>query len=155
MPEFDLFALLAGASPWWWVALAVIVGVIELLTFSYFLIWVALAALATGVTLWFAPGLGGAAQLALFAALAVVLTVAGRAWLARRRVVDGAPGLNRRSEQMVGRVGKTMAAFERGEGVLLIDGVRWSARLRTGAAGPGETLRVIGAEGMVLICEPA
>lgn len=154
MPDFDLFALLAGASPWWWVAFGVLVGVVELLTFSYFLIWIALAAFATGGALWLAPGLGGAAQTALFAVLAVILTVAGRAWLARRRVVEGSSDLNRRSEQMVGRIGKTLAAFDHGEGVLLIDDVRWRARLSAGAAGADEALKVIGAEGMILICEP-
>lgn len=159
MPGFDFFAVLDGASPWWWVALAVAIGVVEMLTFSYYLIWIALAALAVGGALAVSPSLSGSAQLALFSVLAVGLTVAGRYWLKHRRPAPTAnPALNRRSAAVVGRTGRALKDFEHREGVVVIDGVRWSARLaadgaETGA-GEGRSLSVIGADGMVLICKP-
>ncbi|WP_340110494.1 NfeD family protein [Pikeienuella sp. HZG-20] len=155
MAEPDIFALLDGASPWWWVALSVAIGVAEMLTFSYFLIWPALAALAVGGALWLAPELGGGVQLAIFAVLAVLFTVAGRVMLSRRRPAGGGARLNRRAAQMIGRTAKALSAFEHGEGVLLIDGVRWAARLSEGEAKAGDALRVVGADGMTLICTPA
>ncbi|MEX2521058.1 MAG: NfeD family protein [Paracoccaceae bacterium] len=150
--EGDLFELLQGVSPWWWVALGVSIGVLEMLTFTYYLIWLALAALATGMMLWAAPAMGGGAQLILFAALSVGFTFAGRFALARTRGRAETPGLNRRSDRMIGRAGKAGGGFEHGEGAVEIDGVRWSARLSAGQATDGVSLIVTGAEGMVLIC---
>lgn len=154
MAEFDLFAFLAEASPWWWVALAIAIGAIEMVTFTYFLIWLALAAFGTGVGLWLFPGMSGVAQLTLFAVLAVAFTVAGRYWLAHRRATPSdAPGLNRRSERVIGRTGKALDNFDGAEGAVLIDGVRWRARLTNGPALKDQKVSVIDADGMTLICE--
>lgn len=155
MEGFDFFAFLDGASPWWWVAFAVAIGAIEMLTFSYFLIWIAAAALATGAVLWAAPGLSGADQLLIFAIIALTVTAGGRFWLAKTRATPSdAPSLNRRSEQVIGRTGKAMRDFEQGEGTVEIDGVRWRAKLVGGDAPAGAPLTVIDADGMQLICEP-
>ncbi|MEO1610790.1 MAG: NfeD family protein [Pseudomonadota bacterium] len=153
----DMLAFLDGASPWWWVALAIAIGAVEMLTFTYFLIWLALAAFGTGVVMWIAPDMSGTAQVATFAGLSVVITVAGRFWLKSRRAAPSdAPGLNRRSEQVIGRVGKALGDFESGEGVIEIDGVRWRARDISGeAASAGDLMSVIDADGMTLTCEPA
>lgn len=151
---FDPFLFLSGASPWWWIAFGVALGVVEMLTFTYFLIWVALAALATGLGLWLAPGLPGGGQLALFAVLSVALTVAGRYWLRRRGAQAGDSGLNRRSAQLVGRNGRAVEDFDGVDGAVEIDGVRWPARLSTGEAKTGAWLTVTAAEGTLLICAP-
>lgn len=152
----NLFTLLDGASPWWWIAIAAAIGVAEMLTFSYYMIWLALAALAVGGALWAMPGMGGGAQLALFAVLSILLTVAGRYYLAHRRAdAPESAGLNERAAQMVGRTGEALGPFEHAEGTLMIDGVRWRARLTAGEAPAGRALRVTGAEGMTLLCEPA
>lgn len=156
MPDLDLFAFLDDASPWWWIALAIAIGAAEMLTFTYFLIWPALGALATGLLLWLAPGMNGTTQLAAFALFSAVLTIAGRYWLASRAATPSeAPGLNRRSETLIGRVGRALEDFENDEGVVIVDGVRWRARVTTGAARKDQSLSVIDAEGMTLICEPA
>lgn len=153
--SFDPFLWLSGASPWWWIALGVAIGVVEMLTFTYYLIWVSLAALATGLALWLAPGLPGGGQLALFAVLSVALTVAGRYWLRRRGAQEVDSGLNRRSTQLVGRTGRAAADFDGVDGAVEIDGVRWSARLTGGEAKAGARLTVTAAEGALLICAPA
>lgn len=158
MDSSGLFTLFDGGSPWWWVAFAVALGVVEMLTFSYYLIWVALAALATGGASALIPALPIAAQLGLFAGLSVAFTMAGRHVLRRHRRGRPAsnPGLNRRSERVIGRTGRSLGAFEHREGLVEIDGVRWSARL-AGAeseAAEGRSLKVVAADGMVLICEP-
>lgn len=150
----DLFAFLDGASPWWWIAAAIAIGAVEMLTFTYFLIWVALAALGTGAMMWVFPGMTGTGQLATFATLSVIITIAGRFWLKHRRSTPSdAPNLNRRSEQVIGRVGKALEAFDNREGVVVIDGVRWRARLTGKSAAKDQSLSVIDADGMTLICE--
>lgn len=154
MAGSGLFLFLDGVSPWIWIALGVAIGVAEMLTLSYFLIGPSLAAFAIGALLFIAPGTGGDIQVAVFAVLSVVFTLGGRSWLLRRRPEGGTPGLNRRSELMIGRRGRALADFERGEGIIVIDDVRWNARLGTGEALANAGLQVTGADGLVLICEP-
>lgn len=154
MAEFDLFSALDGASPWWWIALAIAIGAVEMLTFTYFLIWIALAALTVGLTMAAAP-LGGQEQVVAFAVLSILYTVVGRFIVKRmRQTPSETPGLNRRSEQLIGRKGKALSDFENDEGLVVIDDVRWRARLAIGSVRKGESLVVIDAEGMQLICEP-
>ena len=51
--QVDLFAFLDGASPWWWVAFAAALGAVEMLTFTYFVLWLALDPLGNN-GLWLA-----------------------------------------------------------------------------------------------------
>lgn len=157
MTDFDLLAWLDGASAWWWIAFAVALGAAEMATFTYVLLWLALAALGPGLALFVAPGLSGMAQLTIFAGLSMTFLVGGRLWFKRHPPAPAeGPALNRRAEQLVGRNARAFAAFENGEGVVLVDDVRWRARLEAGAAevGADQSLTVVGAEGMTLICAP-
>ena len=77
--------------------------------------------------------------------------------LGRLRLLDHAPQVGRRAE--------VAEPFRNGEGALLIDGVRWKARLapdETGIAGPpaadpqpGGAVVVRGHEGVLLLVSPA
>jgi membrane protein implicated in regulation of membrane protease activity len=143
---------LAGISPWWWIALAILLAAAEMLTVTTVLMGAAGAALATGLALWLAPGLGGAEQVALFAALTIVLTFAGRALVARYGQPGGPPtALNRRADRLVGREA-VVVSFRFGEGQVTIDGVPWPARLDEGAASPepGSRVRVVATDGIVV-----
>lgn len=151
----EIFAFLDGAAPWWWIAFALALGLVEMATFTYFLIWPALAALVVGLALFFAPDLSGKAQLTWFALLALGFSVAG--FFAMKRFRPGpaeTPSLNRRSERLVGRTGVALDDFHHGEGVVVVDDIRWKALLPEGAAAKGARLKVTGAEGMKLICAP-
>ena len=80
-----------GISPWWWVALAILLAAIEMLTVTTLLVWSATAAALTALALWLAPGLGWAGQVALFAVLSIALTFARpRRWSAASGGGDGA-----------------------------------------------------------------
>ncbi len=150
----QLFEILHGISPWWWVAFGVGLGALEMATMSFFLIWPAIAAVLIGVLLWAAPAMSGEAQIAIFAGVSVILTFAGRSVLLRYG--DGGaenPALNARGNLMVGRHAQVVA-FSGPEGNVTIDGVRWRAIWpEDGGAEPGATVKVTRAEGMTLFVE--
>ena len=152
----DVFGFLAGISPWWWVAAALALAIVEVLTFSFFLIWPGLAALAVAIVLWIVPDLSGAGQLLVFAVLSIALTWAGRLLVVNSKPESEAPGLNSRSEQLIGRSAKVLEPFDAGGvGAVEVDGVRWRGRLEGAEAlQVGQTVRVTGADGMLLVLSP-
>jgi membrane protein implicated in regulation of membrane protease activity len=154
--KFDLFAFLDGASPWWWIALALGLGAIEMVTFTYFMLWLGLAAFTVGVGLAIFPATLGSTQFLSFALLSVLYTGIGWAYVRRLQPKDEHPGLNRRSAAVIGRQAVVTEAFSAGIGWIEVDGVRWRARLADGAKTPetGATMSVASADGMTLIVEP-
>ena len=154
--EISIFAPLDGATPWLWLTLALALGAVELVATSFFLIWVALAALGVAGALAVMPGLGGTSQAVIFAALSVGFTFAGRTYLKRRkgRKAPG-PVLNRRAEALIGRRVKVVQAFDSGLGGVEIDGALWRARLTPGTHGgpapvEGDSLVIRSVDGAVL-----
>lgn len=152
MPFLDI---LEGLSPWWWVALAFVLGAVELATGTYVLIWICLAAFQMAFLNWIVPGLSGEAQIAIFALVAVALTFAGR-WLVRQYGDGGEEHatLNSRGAHLVGRTADVLD-FDSGTGAVQIDGMRWRARWPAGqASATGEKVRVMAADGMELSVQP-
>lgn len=138
-------------SPWLWIALAIALAAVEMLTPTTVLIWSAGAALATGILLWIIP-IGLAVQIAVFGGLSIALTLAGRALFQNRLAAREEPTtLNRRADQVVGREAVVMR-FDHGDGQVQVDGVPWPARLEAGGAEPmaGDRVLVTGADGIVV-----
>lgn len=143
-------------SPWWWLAIAIALAAGEMLTTTTLLLWSALAALGTALVVWLGGPADWPTQIATFAGLSVLLTLAGRLLLARRRPrPDAASPLNRRADQLVGRDGEVLS-FDRGEGRILIDGIPWRARLEGGLPTPvaGDRVRIVAADGIVVVVRP-
>jgi len=151
----EFFANLNGISPWWWVAFGIALGAVEMMTMSFFLIWPGLAALLLAVLLALVPGLGGEAQIAIYAGLAMALTFLGRSLMHRYGNDDGtASSLNSRANLMIGRHAEVQE-FTGPEGAVVIDGVRWHAIWPEGAtATPGSMVEINGANGMSLLVAP-
>jgi membrane protein implicated in regulation of membrane protease activity len=154
--KLDLFAFLDGASPWWWIALALALGAIEMVTFTYFMLWLGLAAFTVGIGLAMFPEMAGSSQVLTFALLTIFYTGIGWYYVKRRQPVDEHPSLNRRSAAVIGRQAVVTEAFSAGVGWVEVDGVRWRARLATGAEPPesGATMSIASADGMTLIVAP-
>lgn len=147
--------LLQGISPWWWVAIAILLAAVEMVTVTTVVVWAALAAFVTALALWAVPGMGGAAQVALFAACSIAFTLAGRALVLRWGRQEEVGHLNRRAAQIVGR-DAVVDRFEYGEGQVTVDGVPWPARLIEGAPVPavGDRVRIVAADGIVVRVRP-
>ena len=128
-----------------WLVAGLLLGALELVVSGYFLLWIGLSAVATGL-LTTAFGLGWHWQLAAFAAWAVALV--GVAAMRRRPTPDVVNAPN------AGLIGTTCYAlgFEAGEGrVRLRDGT-WQARTTDGIAPQAdEPLRIVGLAGTTLL----
>lgn len=137
---------------WWWMIFAVMLGIGEIILPGIFLIWIAVAAAATGL-LSFALPIGTAGQVILFAALCLVASWAGRRWYADNPVDSQDPMLNDRTARLIGEVVTVVEPIEGGRGRVKVEDGVWSCR---GADAPlGAHVRITGADASVLIVEPA
>ncbi len=148
MPDFQNFEM----TYWVWFAVAAVLAIMEIIAPGIFMIWLALAALATGlVTL--ALGFGWELQLVTFAALSVVAVFAGRNFLKRNPVETTDTGLNRRGERLVGQQVKVVEAIVDGRGRVQVGDSPW---LATGPnTAEGSLVRITGVDGATLKVEPA
>ena len=92
------------AEPHWgWLALGLMLAVGEMVIPGVFLIWLAVAAIVTGLIAWVVP-IGVAVQVAIFAALAMISVFAGRNWLRSHPVQAADPMMNDRGGRAVGEL---------------------------------------------------
>lgn len=150
----SFLSILEGISPWWWVAFAFALGSLEMATMSFFLIWPGLAALLMAGLLVTSPSVSGELQISIFAVLSVLLTFGGRHLFRNFGDGGGSDTLNRRSDQIVGRMAEVLDCAN-GEGAVRIDGMRWRATWTSGkSAKAGDRVRIVRADGMQLFVEP-
>ena len=152
----EAFDWIETLSPWWWVAFGIGLGVVEMVTMSFFLIWPGLAAILLAVIVGLSPEMPGEMRIGLFGVLAIGLTFAGRS-LMHRFGDGGAPvtAINNRAAQMVGRKAKVLA-WDGGEGAVEIDGIRWKARWDGGqVSAEARSVEVLDADGMTLVVRNA
>jgi hypothetical protein len=148
MPDFQNFEM----TYWVWFAAAAVLAIMEIIAPGIFMIWLAMAAAATGVaTLAF--GFGWELQLAVFAILAVVAVFAGRNFLKRNPVETSDTGLNRRGERLVGQRVKVVEPIVDGRGRVQVGDSPWLATGPDAAA--GSMVRITGVDGATLHVEPA
>lgn len=144
---------MAGIDPaWLWLIGAALLAATELAVPGVFLVWIAGAALVTGLVT-FVTGVDLPIQLILFGLLSIAMVVVGR------RVYEAAPHsstdplLNDRAARLIGETVTVVTPISAGEGRVKVgDGV-WSARGPDAAA--GARVRIIRTEGSCLIVEPA
>jgi membrane protein implicated in regulation of membrane protease activity len=152
----EVFDILSGISPWYWFALALALGALEMATFSFFLIWPALAALIVGGVLLASPDTSGPVQISIFAIGTIALTALGRFLLSRYGDGGGSEDLllNKRGQRFVGRTA-IVTDFANGQGYIEVEGMRWRAIWPTDQTSKqGDQVRVTRADGMVLSVEP-
>jgi membrane protein implicated in regulation of membrane protease activity len=139
-------------SHWAWLIAAAVLGIAELIMPGVFLIWLASAAVLTGLaTLLF--GLPPAFEFALFGLLSLASVYFGRRWYNANPVESSDPLLNDRAARLIGETVVVVGAIENGRGRVAVGDTVWPAR---GAdAEVGAKVRVIGSDGTSLKVEPA
>ncbi|GLQ36085.1 hypothetical protein GCM10007939_23690 [Amylibacter marinus] len=147
---------LNGISPWWWLALALALGALEMATFSLFLIWPAVSALIMAVLLALVPDMSPASQISIFATVAILSTIVGRFLFLRYGDGGGTDNqdLNNRGARFIGRDAKVLE-FSNGHGVVEIEGMRWRAQWNPNeVSAVDEQVRITHANGLLLSVEP-
>jgi membrane protein implicated in regulation of membrane protease activity len=143
--------ILSQLTAWHWLILGVALLGIELLTGSTYILWPAVSALAVGILLFIAPGMGWELQMLLFFLLSITTLVLGRTHL-QKLVKGGEPSdLNDPGKAMIGRQVTAASDFMGTEGRVHVGDTQWSARLEIGTATAGDLLRVQSVEGATLI----
>lgn len=136
---------------WWWMIGGVLLLIAEVLAPGFFLLFIGLAAMITGMfVLLFDLGLAPA--LALFAIYTALTVYIGRKVYANRPVPASAPHLNDRSAQLIGRSAVAVGAIDEHGGRVRLGDSEWSAR--GGPAQPCDRVEVVAVEGNCLMVRP-
>lgn len=137
---------------WNWFILGGILLVLEVLTPGIFMLWLGLAAIATGVISFIIP-LGWQVQVVIFAILSVISVLLGRKFQPGGQVDSDKPFLNRRHDALVGRVFTLDEPIVHGAGRVRVDDSTWRV---TGPDCPaGTKVKVERTDGATLIVSPA
>lgn len=136
---------------WVWLTLGVVLGTLEMLVPGVYLIWLALAAIATGI-LTSILDVSVPLQVVEFVALSLIAVFSARRFLRQSPIESPDPLLNQRAERLVGETALVTAAIEHGSGRVKLGDSEWIARGANAAS--GAYVRVTGADGAVLLVEP-
>jgi inner membrane protein len=128
----------------------VVLATAEMLVPGYFLIWLAAAAILTGVLAMATP-IALPIQIALFAGLSVAAVLLGKRWLRDNPIEAADPLMNDRGGRLVGETVTVVRAIADGGGRVAHGDTEWLAKGPD--AEPGSRMRVAGHDGAVLIVE--
>lgn len=136
---------------WVWLTLGLVLAGLEMLVPGVYLIWLALAAIATGV-LTLALDLSLPVQVVDFVCLSLIIAFSAKRFLRDKPIESSDPLMNRRGARLVGETALVVQAIEHGSGRVKLGDSEWIARGPSVAA--GERVRVSGSEGAILLVEP-
>ena len=135
---------------WVWLTLGLVLAGLEMLLPGVYLIWLAVAAIITGV-LTLAFDLSLPVQVVDFVFLSLIIAFSAKRFLREKPIESADPLLNRRGARLVGETALVVEAIEHGSGRVKLGDSEWIARGPNVAA--GERVRVTGSEGAVLLVD--
>jgi membrane protein implicated in regulation of membrane protease activity len=139
------------SAPWAWIALGLVLAGLEMVVPGVYLIWLAVAALATGA-LAFVFDFGIPLQVVDFVFLSLIAVFTARRMFGETPIASDDPLLNNRMGRLVGQTGVVTVPIEHGEGRIHQGDSDWSARGPELAA--GTRVRITGFDGGTVIVEP-
>ena len=141
----------------WWLGIGIVLLIVEMLTGTFFFLFLGTGALLVAALTWLA-GIGGLAQSILFGLSALVAVAAW--WKLRPNPEDrveqlaGARDLNNRLARYIGREADLFEPLHNGEGRVRLDDTLWYVMSHHDLP-VGTRVRVVGVEGTRLHVEPA
>lgn len=145
-------------GPWNWMVLGFVLLVFEILLPGVFLLWIGIAALIVGalsLALWDAGFWSWQVQVLGFLALSLVCAFVGKKLMGSNSAPSDQPLLNRRAEQLIGRIATLSEPLQDGRGRLQLDDTVW--RISGPELPAGSRVRVagVGQSDLELLVEPA
>ncbi len=138
-------------AAWIWVAIGLALGTLELLVPGVYLIWLAVAALMTGV-LTLVLDLGVAVSVINFVFLSLIAVYSAKRFLRDRPIMSADPMLNNMGGRLMGETVVVTQAIAGGEGRAKLGDSEWIARGPDAAI--GARMRVTGIKGPILTVAP-
>lgn len=138
-------------AAWIWVAIGLALGALELVVPGVYLIWLAIAAIVTGM-LTFVLDLGVAVSVINFVFLSLITVYSAKRFLRDRPIESSDPLMNNRGGRLVGEVVMVVRAIDGGEGRVKVGDSEWIARGPDTAE--GTRMRVISTKGPILTVAP-
>jgi membrane protein implicated in regulation of membrane protease activity len=135
---------------WHWLAIGLLLAAAEIVAPGVFMIWLAAAALITGLITWTVP-IGLPLQVVIFAVLAIASVFTGRRYLRANPIEAADPKMNDRGARLVGETVVVTHAIDGGTGRVKQGDSEWLAKGPD--AEPGTKMRVAGHDGVVLVVE--
>jgi membrane protein implicated in regulation of membrane protease activity len=136
-----------------WAALSVALFAAEALAPGAFMLWMGFAATVVFLLVWAVEGMTVLAQIILFVVLSFVSIQIYRTWFRKRDRESDQPLLNRRAEQLIGRVFVLDLPIIEGHGRVRVGDAFWDV---SGADLPaGAPVRVVAVDGMTLKVQEA
>lgn len=131
---------------WHWLALGLVLIVLEVMVSGYVLLWLGIPALLVGAAMLLQPGLTLAMQAGLFGVMAVISLAASLTM--RRRKAAAAPTVNTGTARFIGRTAILTTALQQGRGEIELGDTIWPV------SGPdlpaGTEVTITGSDGIVL-----
>lgn len=142
-------------SYWHWLALGVLLMLVEILVPGVVFLWLGIAGVLTGLLLAAVPELDWQVQLVVFAVLSVAAIFLGRRFVAFRQGPTDHPTLNRRGRSMVGTRATLRDATVSGRGRVRIGDTMWALRLAEAGSdlSAGTEVAVVEVDGVTLVVE--
>ncbi|MEE1876772.1 NfeD family protein [Altererythrobacter litoralis] len=137
---------------WMWIAIGLILAVLEMLLPGVYLIWLAVAAIITGV-LTFGLDLALPSQIVVFVSASLIAAFSARRFLKDSPIESSDPLLNQRGTRLIGDTAVVTQAFDGGSGRIKHGDSEWLAKGPD--LGIGTRVRITGNDGAILIVEPA
>ena len=136
-----------------WLAVALALMAAETFVPGAFLLWFGFAAAAMGLITWLWPTMPVLAQALTFGVLSFISIWVYRRYFHKRDAISDQPLLNRRADQMMGRIYELHEPIHNGFGKIRVNDALWTVR---GADLPAGTRVVVtGIQGLNLDVRPA
>lgn len=147
-----LMEMIAGLGGWAWIVAGLVLLAIEIVAPGGIFIWFGIAGVLTGIAS-LQIDFGWSVQALLFLALSFGSIFVWRAYRKARPEVTDQPFLNQRAHRYLGQVHRLEHDVADGEGQLELDGTIWLIRADRADIVAGDNVKIVGADGTVLLVE--
>ncbi len=110
---------------WAWFTLAAALIMIEVVSPTFFFLWPGLAALTVGIVSYVIPDVGFVWRLAAFGVLTFLFAYGWKIYLKHYPNIAGDPALNKRAEQLIGKIAIVTEPIVNGRGRAQIGDSSW------------------------------